>query len=71
MQKPSSRLLALLSLLQTHRDGPGGELTERDITSPAVGRDHWCTLPGYEIERAIHGSGNLPPGRRAGSSSAT
>jgi predicted DNA-binding transcriptional regulator YafY len=40
MQKPSSRLLALLSLLQTHRDGPGGELAERlDITSRTVGRD--------------------------------
>ncbi|MFJ7589582.1 helix-turn-helix transcriptional regulator [Streptomyces sp. NPDC097617] len=40
MQKTSSRLLALLSLLQTHRDWSGEELAERlDITSRTVRRD--------------------------------
>ena len=31
MQKTSSRLLALLSLLQTHRDWPGGDLARQDL----------------------------------------
>lgn len=40
MQKTSSRLLALLSLLQTHRDWSGEDLAERlDITSRTVRRD--------------------------------
>lgn len=40
MQKTSSRLLALLSLLQTHRDWPGGDLARRlDVTSRTVRRD--------------------------------
>lgn len=40
MHKTSSRLLALLSLLQTHRDWSGGDLAERlDITSRTVRRD--------------------------------
>ncbi|MGY0064281.1 helix-turn-helix transcriptional regulator [Streptomyces sp. LZ34] len=40
MQKTSSRLLALLSLLQTHRDWSGDELAERlDITPRTVRRD--------------------------------
>ncbi|MFJ4687234.1 helix-turn-helix transcriptional regulator [Streptomyces sp. NPDC088789] len=40
MQKTSSRLLALLSLLQTHRDWSGDDLAERlDITSRTVRRD--------------------------------
>ncbi|WP_149264987.1 YafY family protein [Actinomadura sp. K4S16] len=40
MHKTSSRLLALLSLLQTHRDWSGEDLAERlDITSRTVRRD--------------------------------
>jgi predicted DNA-binding transcriptional regulator YafY len=40
MQKTSSRLLSLLSLLQTHRDWSGRDLAERlDITSRTVRRD--------------------------------
>ncbi|MER5427529.1 WYL domain-containing protein [Streptomyces sp. NPDC002588] len=40
MQKTSSRLLALLSLLQTHRDWSGEDLAGRlDITSRTVRRD--------------------------------
>ncbi|MFE4175840.1 helix-turn-helix transcriptional regulator [Streptomyces sp. NPDC056909] len=40
MQKTSSRLLALLSLLQTHRDWSGEDLAERlDITPRTVRRD--------------------------------
>lgn len=40
MQKTSSRLLALLSLLQTHRDWSGDDLAERlGITSRTVRRD--------------------------------
>jgi predicted DNA-binding transcriptional regulator YafY len=40
MQKTSSRLLALLSLLQAHRDWSGEDLAERlDITSRTVRRD--------------------------------
>lgn len=40
MQKTSSRLLALLSLLQTRRDWPGEDLAERlDITTRTVRRD--------------------------------
>ncbi|MEV5750553.1 WYL domain-containing protein [Actinoallomurus sp. NPDC052308] len=40
MQKTSSRLLALLSLLQTHRDWSGDDLAERlDVTSRTVRRD--------------------------------
>ncbi|MGW7527968.1 helix-turn-helix transcriptional regulator [Streptomyces sp. NPDC054783] len=40
MQKTSSRLLALLSLLQTHRDWSGDDLAERlDITPRTVRRD--------------------------------
>ncbi|MFH8485638.1 helix-turn-helix transcriptional regulator [Streptomyces longisporoflavus] len=40
MQKTSSRLLALLSLLQTHRDWSGDALAERlDITPRTVRRD--------------------------------
>ncbi|MFJ8112941.1 helix-turn-helix transcriptional regulator [Streptomyces sp. NPDC096132] len=40
MHKTSSRLLALLSLLQTHRDRSGEDLAERlDITSRTVRRD--------------------------------
>ncbi|MBT3150114.1 WYL domain-containing protein [Streptomyces sp. CHD11] len=40
MQKTSSRLLALLSLLQTHRDWSGGDLARRlDVTSRTVRRD--------------------------------
>ena len=40
MQKTSSRLLALLSLLQTHRDWSGNDLAERlDITARTVRRD--------------------------------
>jgi predicted DNA-binding transcriptional regulator YafY len=40
MQKTSSRLLALLSLLQTHRDWSGEELAERlGITARTVRRD--------------------------------
>ncbi|MEV5703819.1 WYL domain-containing protein [Actinoallomurus sp. NPDC052274] len=40
MQKTSSRLLALLSLLQTHRDWSGEDLAERlDVTSRTVRRD--------------------------------
>ncbi len=40
MQKTSSRLLALLSLLQTHRDWSGTELAERlGITARTVRRD--------------------------------
>ncbi|MEU1177370.1 WYL domain-containing protein [Streptomyces sp. NPDC005820] len=40
MQKTSSRLLALLSLLQTHRDWSGEDLADRlDITSRTVRRD--------------------------------
>ncbi|WP_416983202.1 helix-turn-helix transcriptional regulator [Streptomyces sp. T028] len=40
MQKTSSRLLAMLSLLQTHRDWSGEDLAERlDITSRTVRRD--------------------------------
>jgi predicted DNA-binding transcriptional regulator YafY len=40
MQKTSSRLLALLSLLQTHRDWSGEDLAERlGITSRTVRRD--------------------------------
>ncbi|POX54731.1 YafY family protein [Streptomyces sp. Ru72] len=40
MQKTSSRLLALLSLLQTHRDWSGDDLAERlDVTPRTVRRD--------------------------------
>ncbi|MFJ3310532.1 helix-turn-helix transcriptional regulator [Streptomyces sp. NPDC086549] len=40
MQKTSSRLLALLSLLQTHRDWSGDDLAQRlDITPRTVRRD--------------------------------
>ncbi|MEU2286845.1 WYL domain-containing protein [Streptomyces sp. NPDC013178] len=40
MQKTSSRLLVLLSLLQTHRDWPGEDLAERlAVTSRTVRRD--------------------------------
>ncbi|WP_449351009.1 helix-turn-helix transcriptional regulator [Streptomyces shaanxiensis] len=40
MQKTSSRLLSLLSLLQTHRDWSGRDLAERlDITARTVRRD--------------------------------
>ncbi|WP_460068412.1 helix-turn-helix transcriptional regulator [Streptomyces sp. YKOK-I1] len=40
MQKTSARLLALLSLLQTHRDWSGGDLADRlDITARTVRRD--------------------------------
>lgn len=40
MQKTSSRLLTLLSLLQTHRDWSGDDLAERlDITARTVRRD--------------------------------
>lgn len=40
MQKTSSRLLALLSLLQTHRDWSGDALAERlDVTVRTVRRD--------------------------------
>lgn len=40
MQKTSSRLLALLSLLQTHRDWSGDDLADRlDITPRTVRRD--------------------------------
>ncbi|WP_394428190.1 helix-turn-helix transcriptional regulator [Streptomyces sp. SGAir0957] len=40
MQKTSSRLLALLSLLQTHRDWSGEHLSERlDVTPRTVRRD--------------------------------
>ncbi|KUN75798.1 helix-turn-helix transcriptional regulator [Streptomyces griseoruber] len=40
MQKTSARLLALLSLLQTHRDWSGGDLAGRlDITARTVRRD--------------------------------
>ncbi|MFD4832062.1 helix-turn-helix transcriptional regulator [Streptomyces uncialis] len=40
MHKTSSRLLALLSLLQTHRDWSGEDLAERlDVTSRTVRRD--------------------------------
>ncbi|MET9220523.1 WYL domain-containing protein [Streptomyces sp. NPDC003300] len=40
MQKTSARLLSLLSLLQTRRDWPGGELAERlDVSARTVRRD--------------------------------
>lgn len=40
MQKTSSRLLSLLSLLQTHRDWSGRDLAERlGITARTVRRD--------------------------------
>ncbi|WP_030902782.1 helix-turn-helix transcriptional regulator [Streptomyces sp. NRRL F-5126] len=40
MQKTSSRLLALLSLLQTHREWPGERLAQRlDVTARTVRRD--------------------------------
>ena len=71
MAGPSSRMLALLSLLQVHRDWPGDELAERLDVSPRTVRRDVDRLRGlgYRVEAVsgpaggyrLEAGSDLPP----------